>query len=51
MKSQEILMGSLSFFYMEAQVAERVLSKGDFLIQAITESYYLIKEVVEKVNR
>ena len=30
-------MGSLSFFYMEAQVAEQVLSKGDFLIQAITE--------------
>ena len=26
------------------------LNKEDFLIQGITESYYLIKEVVEKVN-
>ena len=49
-RSQETLMDSLSFFYMEAQVGELVLSKGGFLIQAITESFYLIKEVVEKAT-
>ena len=42
--------GQPVLFLHGGQVVALVLSKGDFLIQSITESFYLIKEVAAKAN-